>query len=154
MKTRILSILTAAFMALPAIQSCEKEENENETKISSYGSNESHHAGDNCMSCHISGGSGEGWFTIAGTVYDDTKSATYPNATVRLYSGPDGTGNLEATVEADQKGNFYTTESIDFGVGLYVLVEGDELTNYMNSIVNSGECNSCHQTTANRIWVR
>ena len=34
------------------------------------------------MSCHKSGGAGEGWFTIAGTVYDGTKNATYPNATV------------------------------------------------------------------------
>ena len=106
------------------------------------------------MTCHKSGGGGEGWFTVAGTVYDDTKTAIYPNATVRFYSGPDGTGNLEATVEVDQLGNFYTTESIDFGSGLYVLVQGNELTNYMNSSVNDGKCNSCHQTNNDRIWVR
>lgn len=68
--------------------------------------------------------------------------------------GPDGTGNLKATLEVDQKGNFYTTESIDFGSGLYVLVQGDQLTNYMNSSVINGQCNSCHQSAAERIWVK
>lgn len=141
-------------MAMLAVHSCEKEENENETKISSYGSSESHRAGENCMTCHKSGGSGEGWFTIAGTIYDDTKISTYPNATVRFYSGPDGTGDLEAIVEVDQLGNFYTTEPIDFGSGIYVLVQGDQLTNNMNSKVNNGQCNSCHDKTNDRIWVR
>jgi hypothetical protein len=42
------------------ISSCKK--NENETKISSNGDSESHNMGQNCMSCHVSGEKGEGWF--------------------------------------------------------------------------------------------
>ena len=154
MKTRIIRIIAGALLAVLAIQSCEKEENENETNISSYNSSKSHHAGENCISCHKSGGPGEGWFTIAGTIYDDTKSAVYPGATVRLYTGPDGTEDLKATVEVDQRGNFYTTATIDFGSGLYVLVEGDELTNHMNPKISTGACNSCHGASVDRIWVR
>lgn len=154
MKAIILVNLTIVLLALLALPSCEEDENENETEISTYNSSESHRAGENCMNCHKSGGSGEGWFTVAGTVYDETKNATYPNATVRFTTGPDGTGDLIKTVEVDRLGNFYTTESIDFGEGLYVLVEGDELTNYMITKVTDGQCNSCHGSGTDRIWVR
>jgi len=74
------------------ILSCE-DENENATKISTYNDDESHKAGHNCMSCHTPGGEGEGWFEVAGTVYDSTLIDTYPNATVKFYSGPNGTSS-------------------------------------------------------------
>jgi hypothetical protein len=154
MKYRVFGSITVIIFILVAIHSCEDDEHENETVISSYGSDESHRAGENCMTCHRSGGSGEGWFTVAGTVYDETKTSTFANATVRFYTGPDGTGDLEARVEVDQLGNFYTTEAIDFGSGLYVLVEGNELTNPMISKVNDGQCNSCHGADTDRIWTR
>ena len=154
MKNCVFGSIAVMVFFLMAIQSCEENEHENETVISAYGSDESHRAGENCMNCHRSGGSGEGWFTVAGTVYDEAKSSPYPNATVRLYTGPDGTGDLEGSIEADQLGNFYTTEAIDFGSGLYVLVEGAELTNHMISAVSNGQCNSCHGASTDRIWTR
>lgn len=144
----------AMIMAFLFMSACEKEEGENETKISSYSSNESHHTGDNCMNCHRSGGSGEGWFQIAGSVYHEDQSTPYPNATIRLYSGPEGSGDLKATVEVDLKGNFYTTESIDFGNGLYAMAEGESESSYMETLLTDGQCNRCHGESAGRIRVK
>jgi hypothetical protein len=141
-------------MAIVTAYACEKEEGENETNISSYQSNDSHHMGENCMECHKSGGSGAGWFTVAGTIYESNKTDTYPNATVRLYTGPDGTGNLKATIEVDQLGNFYTTENIDFGSGLYTVVEGTMGTKSMGPSLSNGKCNSCHGVSTDPVWVQ
>jgi len=146
-----LVIVAIFFMAAVA---CEKEGVENVTNISSYNSDKSHHMGENCMNCHSSGGPGEGWFTVAGTVYQNDKTTPYPNATIRLYTGPGGTGDLKATVEVDGKGNFYTTEPIDFGNGLYMSAEGDTETKYMNSSLATGQCNSCHGVSTDHIWVQ
>ena len=104
------------------------------------------------MSCHRSGGSGEGWFTIAGTVYDAAKNETFSNATITLYTGPGRTGTLKATIQADKYGNFYTTENIDFENGLYTSVEGSSNITYMNSTLTNGQCNSCHGVNTDRIW--
>jgi hypothetical protein len=106
------------------------------------------------MSCHQSGGSGEGWFTVAGTVYDSTKTTPFPNATVVFFTGPLGTGNLVLEIEVDGLGNFYTTESIDFGNGSYVLVTGHQETKHMNSKISTGQCNSCHGAITDRISVK
>jgi hypothetical protein len=94
MKRNTTGLFFPVFLAILVLVtvSCEKEEGENETKISSYQSDESHHAGENCMNCHRSGGSGEGWFTIAGTVYGGDRTTPYPQATVLLYTGSEGTG--------------------------------------------------------------
>jgi len=139
--------LFSLFVLFIIAQSCNKEnENENSgTKISSNGSNESHNMGKNCMSCH------NGWFNVAGTVYGISKTSTYPNATVKLYTGPNETGTLKYTIMADAKGNFYTTENIDFGNGLYPSVKGT-LVNNMQSMITSGACNSCHNVTNDKIW--
>lgn len=104
------------------------------------------------MSCHTSGGSGEGWFNIAGTVYDSLKTSTLPNATVRLYTGLNGTGSLKITVEVDALGNFYTTENIEFGGGLYTSVEGNSDIKYMHPVITTGQCNSCHGVSTDPIW--
>ena len=137
-------------------QSCsdENEVGKNETKISSHTENESHNTGQNCMNCHSQGGSDEGWFNVAGTVYDSLKTDTYPNATVMLYTGPNATGDLKYTIEVDAKGNFYTTENIEFGNGLYVSTQGNTGTTHMISILSMGECNSCHGVSTDRIWTK
>lgn len=132
--------------------SCNKEGDE--TKISSYTSSESHNQGQNCMSCHKSGGDGEGWFKAAGTVYDSTKINVYPKTTVKLYSGPQGTGSVKYTVQVDGLGNFYTTEKIDFGSGLYPAVEGNNQTKYMSNPITNGACNSCHGVSTDKIWTK
>ena len=151
MKTTILNVLLGLTVILFAFQSC--EDDENETKISSYTSSESHNTGQNCMNCHKEGGSGEGVFTAAGTIYQSDQSTTYPGATVKLYSEANGGGTLIANIAVDQKGNFYTTQQIAFGNGLYVQVEGNSGTKNMVSSITTGACNSCHGSNVDPVWV-
>ena len=138
--------------SLIIMTSCEQEEGENETKISYFNETESHKTGQNCMDCHKSGGPGEGWFTMAGSVYDSQLNDPYPNATVYLYTAPNGTGDLIYTLEGDALGNFYTTESIEFESGLYASLKGNTATKHMTTVLTTGKCNSCHGDTADRIW--
>jgi hypothetical protein len=156
MKLRLTTLLIALGGFFMTFQSCEKEGDEgNETKISRHFSSESHNEGQNCMSCHVSGGSGEGWFNVAGTVYDTNKTIINPNSTIKLYTGTGGTGTLKATVEVDARGNFYTTETVSFGDGLYVVVisaAGNQ--KHMLSKVSSGQCSSCHGVTTDNVWVK
>ncbi len=128
-------------------------EQENETKISRFGAVESHNAGQNCMNCHKKGGSGEYAFQVAGTVYDTSGTLIFPNVLVYLYTGPNGTGNLKYTIEGDAKGNFYTTENIDFGsTGLYPAIKGKNKTYYMSSPITGGACNGCHGVTTKKLY--
>ncbi len=148
-KSSTLSIL---IILLIGIISCKKEGDE--FKVSTYNDTESHNAGQDCMSCHKQDGSGEGWFNIASTVYDSLQLNTYPNNTIRLYTHANGTGTLKYTIQVDGKGNFYSTEDIDFGTGLYPSVESVNGTKYMSSSINSGNCTSCHGTTTGKIWAK
>ncbi len=122
---------------------------------SSNGSNKSHNMGMNCMSCHKpSGGEAPAW-QVAGTVYDQVLLTPYPNATVNLYTGPNGSGTLKYTIKVDARGNFYTSGNIDFTGGLYPSVTGSTTTNFMSSSITTGACNSCHNTvTMDRIWIK
>lgn len=133
------------------ITSCEKKENE--TKISKYNETESHNQGQNCMACHVSGGKGEGYFNVAGTVYDSTLTAYNPNTTVYLYSQQNGQGDLRYTIQVDGLGNFYTTEVIDFGNGLYPVIKSNSGERYMSSPISTGACNSCHGYSTSKLWV-
>lgn len=150
-------ILMLCILIFSVLVSCEKEDDENgenKNMSSSFNENESHNSGQNCMNCHNSGGKGEGAFTIGGTVYNASKSAVYPGATVKLYTGTNGTGTLVKTIEVDGKGNFYTTAAIDYGNGLYVTVTGTSgNVSSMNSSVITGQCNSCHGSNTGLISV-
>lgn len=150
MKKSGLIFMFVVFM-FSVLVSCENDDDDNEgndAMSSSYNDNESHNAGQNCMSCHSSGGKGEGTFTVARTVYNASGAAVSPNATVKLFTGPNGTGSLVKTIEVDGKGNFYTTSSIDFGTGLYVTVTGKSgSVSTMSSSITTGQCNSCHNSS-------
>jgi hypothetical protein len=105
------------------------------------------------MNCHRNGGDGEGWFTLAGSIFDTSLVNPYPNASIKLYTGPNGSGSEVKLIEVDGLGNFYTTESIDFGNGLYTsIINTNGMETFMNTVVNSGECNSCHGNTVGRIF--
>ncbi len=145
--TLLMTVLTIVVL----ISACEKN-GENERKISHYNNTESHETGMNCMNCHRSGGEGEGWFNVGGTVYNEQMNAVFPNATIRLYTGENGTGQLKGTIEVDGKGNFYTTESIDFSGGLFPSVEGQNSTKYMTTAIGAGACNSCHGVSTDKLW--
>ncbi len=122
---------------------------------SSNGSSKSHNMGINCMNCHKPGGGEAPTWQVAGTVYDQALITPYPNATVNLYTGPNGTGTLKYTIKVDARGNFYTSGNIDFTGGLYPSVTGSTTTNFMSSSITTGACNSCHNTvTMDRIWIK
>lgn len=151
MKIKMLFIPVCLFLGLLLINSCEKH-GCGPTNISATNSHESHNMGQNCMNCHINGGEGKGCFLAAGTVYDNTASNIYANATVRLYSQPNGAGSIVATIQGDAKGNFYTTANIDFGSGLYPSVTNSSgQTMYMSSSTTTGACNSCHGVSQAKI---
>lgn len=156
MKTKIVLLTSILLTVFFLLESCKKEneENEYEYKVSSYNGTESHNMGLNCISCHKQGGSGEGWFNIASTVYDSLQTSTYPNCAVKLYTGANGTGILKYTVEVDGMGNFYSTENIDFGSGLYPAVSSPNGTKFMSSSISSGNCTSCHGGSTSKIWAK
>lgn len=134
--------------------SCEEDnDNGDETLISLNFENESHNAGSNCMECHKPGAKGEGWFSVAGTVYDKTKTSAFPNTEVVFYRGPAGTGEIIKTIEVDALGNFYTTEDINFDNDIYVGVKGSSSVKYMISAIDNGKCNACHGLNTEKIWV-
>jgi hypothetical protein len=145
----ILSVIALFFLA-----SCDKETEGNETKMSSNFSEESHNTGENCMTCHLSGGPGEGWFTVAGSVYKSDLIDNYPNGTINLTTAANGGGTVVKTIEVDAFGNFYTTEDISFGNGLYVAVYGTNgEQKYMPSPITNGKCNACHGNTNDNIYI-
>jgi hypothetical protein len=144
----ILPILLLTFSFI-AVQSCKHG---GPTVISSHGSDESHNRGKNCMNCHKQGDEGTGWFKVGGTVYNSQKTNSYPNVTIQLFTGQDGTGALKYTIDGDELGNFYTTEYIDFTAGLYPVVQTKNGTQYMSTTTDNGQCNSCHGVTTDRIW--
>lgn len=147
----MLAVIVTSSLSL--IYSCKKDKNK--TNISQTGGTKSHNEGKNCFDCHKSGGSGLGWFTIAGTVYDSTGSSTYANAVVNIYTQQNGGGTLKTTVYGDAKGNFYTTETNDLSAGVYPAVVGTSgLVKYMHSSTTSGACNGCHGVTVGKVWAR
>ncbi|NOX85736.1 MAG: hypothetical protein GXO86_07205 [Chlorobi bacterium] len=156
MKKKTIIVAGFILVMLMAFSSCEKDETgNNETKMSRHNDDGSHNNGQNCMDCHKSGGEGEGWFTVAGSVYDSLKTNPSPNGTIKLYTGPNATGTFVKTIEVDGRGNFYTTENMDFGNGLYPVITGSSgNVKNMTSSISTGQCNSCHGVTTDKIWVK
>lgn len=141
------------FCGLLLFIACTKNEG-NEKKVSTFSADDSHNNGQNCMSCHVSKGGGEGWFTAAGSVYKQDLISANPGCTINLYSEPNGAGTLKATLQVDKIGNFYTTETIDWGRGLYPSVKnGTGTEKFMSSKISTGACQSCHGATTDKIWI-
>lgn len=124
---------------------------DNESNVSRHGEKRSHNNGKNCFSCHAQGGDGEGWFNLAGSVWNSSGSAGVADVNVMLYSGPNGEGELKYMIEGDVKGNFFTTEKIDFSSGLYPAVQHGNKTLYMSSPIQNGSCNTCHGAGTKKI---
>ncbi len=151
MKIRLLPKLASIIFLVTFTLGCEKEPVEN---ISTYESILSHNGGNNCMQCHTTGEEGEiaGVFTVAGTVYNSNYNY-FPNALVKLYTEQNANGTLVATIEVDKLGNFYTTQNIDFGTGLFPVVYGPTGNKYaMGSKITHGACGSCHNVVTNQIY--
>lgn len=154
MKKNVFTIMLAAILGMIAVQSCEKEGKSNVTNISSAGETESHNMGQNCMNCHKSGGEGKGWFNAAGTLYNEAGTETLKNGTVQLRTATKGGGDLRGTVIVDGKGNFYTTENIDFSGGVFPSVQGSTSTQHMSTTISNGQCNSCHGVSTAKLWTK
>jgi hypothetical protein len=153
MKQKSITLLAFMLMLL-AMQSCTEEEYGSITESKS-GSSESHNAGKDCMSCHKPGADEAPVWKVAGTVYNEALTATNSNATVKLYTGPNETGILKYTLQVDAKGNFYTSSAVDFTGGLYPSVTGATSTHSMSTPIESGACNSCHNSLiTGKIWAK
>lgn len=152
MNSYLRIVILFCIITIGGFSSCSKSK---EVKMSRHYESESHNNGRNCMDCHKSGGKGEGIWAIAGSCYDSNYTNPYPNATVKFYTEPNGTGIEIASIEVDANGNFYTTENINFGLGLYPMVigtTGKKLS--MQSTVKSGACGLCHNYTTCKIAVK
>lgn len=112
----------------------------------------SHNAGQDCLTCHRTGGSGasKGVFTVAGTINKPSGGAQV-GATVRLYVH--NTNTVVKSLVTDGSGNFYTTDSISafiprtgqqFADGADVEVTAGGTIRTMPGVITSGACNGCH----------
>jgi hypothetical protein len=117
-------------------------------KASQHGEAKSHKQGTLCMSCHTPGGSAKDVYLAAGTVYDEVRLKPQGKAVIKFYTEPKAQGKLVATLKADELGNFYTTEKLDFSQGLYPTLigtpEAKENIKHMNRKVFRADCNWCH----------
>lgn len=147
-------LLLTIFIAFPlvALFSCNHAKQHTDN-ISQHGKSHSHNMGQNCMSCHKKGGNGDGWFYIAGTAYSNSGTNYAQDVTLLMYTEPDGAGIVKHTVEGDSKGNFYTTDIIGFGNGLYPAIVYNNDTSFMSGSISHGACNSCHGVSTNKITV-
>ncbi|MEI7723776.1 MAG: hypothetical protein WCK09_01660 [Bacteroidota bacterium] len=152
---KISGILLIIASLIFIISGCKKEdESGSTTMVSQHNETESHNNGKPCQSCHASGGSGKGWFGVAGSVYTQSMASANANGNIFLFSGPNGTGNLVATIEIDGKGNFYTTGYSIPATGVYAQVKGTSgSVQNMSPMVTSGNCNACHGVSTEKIWV-
>ncbi len=153
MKYTIIAILITGIATIIGCQHG-KGNNGLVKNISSTDDDESHNMGQNCMNCHKSGGDGEGKFVVAGTAYHKGNDNTNPNGFIELYTEPAGKGTLVKRLEVDGKGNFFTTENMLFGSGLYpVAIGANGSKEYMLSPTINGACNSCHGVSQDKIRV-
>ena len=153
MKRNIIIASVFGLCAAFIIQSCE-ESGCGKVYISSYGSHESKKMTGDCMGCHSpNGGASAGCFRVGGTAYDSIPGdSAVQNAIVKLYTKPDGGGDLVATLQVDKSGNFYTTSPISFGNGLYAAIVSKTGTRYMPAPTLNGSCNSCHGVVNAKLW--
>jgi hypothetical protein len=146
----LLLILGILFITL---NSCKKNKSGTGSETSSYGNTNSHNVGSDCMKCHNTGGSNQFWWYVAGTVFKPDSVSLNPGCTVYLFTGANGSGILIQVLPVDKKSNFYTTNSVSFGTGLYAEVKSSSgEIRYMQASITNGDCNFCH-TKASPILV-
>jgi alpha-tubulin suppressor-like RCC1 family protein len=115
----------------------------------------SHNAGQDCLSCHKTGGTGagKGVFTVAGTVYKSGGGAQTA-ATVTIF--PQGSNTAQATMTVDGLGNFWTTQAVaalmpaagqTLVQGVRAVIQPTGGTSAaMLGVISNGSCNGCHST--------
>ena len=147
------SVLLVAFIVMGSVMtfySCKKGEKCGETNKSISGGHESHNFGMDCMNCHKSGGEGKGCFSVAGSVSKMNTTSPVISGFVKLFTQPNGGGILKYTIPIDSKGNFYSTDNIEYS-GLYPVIVGSSGSQFsMSSPISTGACNTCH-TGSNKL---
>jgi hypothetical protein len=148
----VIGFILIVFSAF-VIESCEENEC-NRSLVSSTYSHESQKMVGNCMGCHSPNGGAPGCFRVGGTAFDSlADDSAVQNAVVKLYTQPNGTGELVSTMQVDQSGNFYSTSPISFAQGLYpAIISGSGIVRYMSSAAVNGSCNSCHGAINAKLW--
>ncbi|MFN8365645.1 MAG: hypothetical protein U0Y96_00225 [Candidatus Kapaibacterium sp.] len=152
MKVLVMFVVCLPLLWITSCSDSESTENEEAfLQSSTYGS-KSHNTGSDCMQCHKKGGGAKGIFTVAGSVYQLDKSRPNPNGLVFLSALANGR-EQEVQLNVDGLGNFYTTETVAFGKGLYPQHKSSKDTiRYMNDAITNGSCNSCHGRTTDVIY--
>lgn len=122
----------------PLVSSCGHDDDENEFMA----------PGENCLSCHGSGGKAahDAKFTLAGTVFpalDSATSAGLDGVAIQVVDSADKTISLTS----NRVGNFFTSEDIAFPLKS-VKVSKDGKEHAMGTQVSSGACSSCHTQPA------
>ena len=139
---KVFSILLIGFLAV--LFACEKEDGE-EVGGESTASGTSHNTGKNCLNCHQ--------FNAAGSVYNKALSSGLQGAIVKLTTQANGAGTVLGTFTVNKSGSFYSSNSINFGTGIYVSVTGSSGSpKYMSSAITTGACNSCHGSSTSKVW--
>lgn len=152
MKRNILIAILLLFGITLIVASCEQS-GCNESHVSTYNSQEDKKMTGNCMGCHSPNGGGSGCFRVGGTAFDSIPSdSAVTSAVVRLYTQPNGGGELIVTLPVDKSGNFYTTSPVSFGSGLYPAITSITGTRYMPTATITGACNSCHGVINASLW--
>jgi cytochrome c553 len=152
MKRKIVIALLLSFGLILIIVSC-KQSGCSNSHVSTYNSHESQKMTGNCMGCHSPNGGGSGCFRVAGTAFDSIPGdSAVKGAIVKLYTQPNGMGELIVTLQVDSSGNFYTTSPVSFGNGLYPAIISKTGTRYMPTATITGACNSCHGVANASLW--
>lgn len=123
------------FILLCSLTACGLSENEEEEGSPLM------RPGENCLSCHKAGGSGEIIFSAAGTVFSSktaAASAGLKGAVVELTDANGKTVNFTTNAA----GNFYFTDTIASPYGIKVTYNGKSVS--MTAKASTGACNSCH----------
>lgn len=119
---------------------------------SSSAGRHSHNAGRDCMGCHLPDGEGEGCWTVAGSLYSPGGQHAPAGTRTLLFTRPLGQGDVAIELGSDQSGTIYTSNSLDFGLGLFPAVigaAGD--TVFMDESIRDGACNRCHGSSTDRV---
>jgi len=125
-------------------------------KESERGDDESHNAGQNCGSCHNISGSEAvleaGWWIISGSVFQ-SNGRPQKNAIIEIWEKPNNQGKLIKRLYADDLGNFYTNQILNFKGGVYPSITLNNQTISMGTSFNGGSCNSCHGVTTSQLSI-
>ena len=101
--------------------------------------------GQACLSCHSGSNPASGIaMTLAGTIYGTATGGTAVSGATVTVTGSNG---AKITMVSGSNGDFYSTSAISFPAT--VTISKCPNTQTMPTTISSGDCNSCHNNSAN-----